>query len=347
MSKIPDQTFLDEEDGSTRDLILQLLSKDRQKLPHNSWVRFNATSQEIYGLPMSKDVGKEKYVLTAYDSGKKSISNKFEIEVHPRPKDEKFSNAFAMSINVDYDEFISDPDKQKEFLSKLAKAFGDNDPSGITITSISKGSTVITWSNSSSPSDECDPEEMNRIISMMLDEDGNIKEEFREALKPYMLTTANFEPGEACEGVVEPRGTAPVHASPEPGEGETTAEPEPDVTSAPEEKETDVLFSTIIPVVVISVLVFIAILVACILCRRRKKQKGYKKADSEDKDALGKHTPVIFTSEMDDDNDISKSPSLMQQERPPRPPPEYHPLTEVPPQSYRNGRGQPYDQRYA
>lgn len=46
--KIPEDSFTDAEDKNN--LTLELLDKHDQPLKHNSWVQFNTSSREIYGL---------------------------------------------------------------------------------------------------------------------------------------------------------------------------------------------------------------------------------------------------------------------------------------------------------
>lgn len=41
---------MDLEDGNTNELQLTLLSNEGAPLAHNSWIQFNAASQEIYAL---------------------------------------------------------------------------------------------------------------------------------------------------------------------------------------------------------------------------------------------------------------------------------------------------------
>lgn len=65
--KIDEAIFDDAEDG--KELKLELLDRQGQSLPSNSWIRFNADKQEIYGLPLEKDVSRHEFKLRATDSG--------------------------------------------------------------------------------------------------------------------------------------------------------------------------------------------------------------------------------------------------------------------------------------
>ncbi|XP_014678743.1 PREDICTED: dystroglycan-like [Priapulus caudatus] len=362
--RVPARTFDDGAGGGTRQLSLSLLSRDRSPIPDDSWLTFNATSQTMSGLPLKALVrapSVAKYHLVAENIDGRTASVKVTIEVVPRPSDEEFANHFAVAIDDDYDKFSRDPAKQRAFLGRLAAAFGDDDASQVALTSLTPGSTIVAWSNSSQSADECDEEAAKAVAGRMLDDDGNIREEFLEAMKPFVVAAASFAPGGDCVGKVEPLGVAPVPsgaAAASPDDDDTEEEEEVKEEEEVEKEEEDaVLLSTIIPVVVIAVLVVVAVLIACVLCRRRRRQKGYTKAATDDRDALRKHTPVILSGETDDAEmdrtAAASSPGAT--ERQPRPPPEYHAMTDVPPpppHGYRNGRGQQqqqqaYDQRYA
>ncbi|KAH7964046.1 hypothetical protein HPB51_027714 [Rhipicephalus microplus] len=56
---IPDDTFYDYEDGSTRYLALSFLSADGVQLPQTSWIQFNPRTQELYGLPFDVDIPRQ------------------------------------------------------------------------------------------------------------------------------------------------------------------------------------------------------------------------------------------------------------------------------------------------
>ena len=45
---VPRELFIDNEDGTN--LRLELLDKNEQALPQNSWIQFNPEKREIYGL---------------------------------------------------------------------------------------------------------------------------------------------------------------------------------------------------------------------------------------------------------------------------------------------------------
>lgn len=47
---LPEDTFVDPEDGRTRQLSITLKTQEGDALTKNSWLQFNTGTQEIYGL---------------------------------------------------------------------------------------------------------------------------------------------------------------------------------------------------------------------------------------------------------------------------------------------------------
>ena len=87
---VPSGTFLDEEDGNTRNLKLNLTSTNSKQLPMNNWVNINTTSQILYAVAYdsvysSSGGSTVNYRLVATDSGGKSdgINLKFAVSGPP------------------------------------------------------------------------------------------------------------------------------------------------------------------------------------------------------------------------------------------------------------------------
>ncbi|XP_045452301.1 dystroglycan 1-like [Melitaea cinxia] len=61
--RVPEDTFFDPEDGSTRSLHLSLRFSDNSPIPSNHWLQFDAQKQELSGVPSPNDVNDVNYVL--------------------------------------------------------------------------------------------------------------------------------------------------------------------------------------------------------------------------------------------------------------------------------------------
>ncbi|CAL1262696.1 unnamed protein product [Larinioides sclopetarius] len=306
--KIPDDTFYDFEDGSTRYLTLTFLTIENVRPPKSSWVQFDHKSQELYGLPFDGDAGRHEFQLVAMDNNGLQINDVFVIEVHPRPP-KKWNVEFSLHIDHDYEEFSKDISKKVLVAWKLAKLYDDPDPRYITIGSISKGSVVYAWTNNTLPHDPCPKRTIDKLVKNMINEDGTLSSKLTEAMLPeFKIIKADAMPLGICLGEVTPTS---VTIAPPPA----TQKAEPAATT-----DDDIYITTIIPAVVIAVMLIIAALVACFLYR--KKRKG-KLVMQDNNTFIGNRAPVIFGDEMEEKPDPAKPPVIMREEKPPLAPPDY------------------------
>ncbi|XP_015926988.1 dystroglycan 1 [Parasteatoda tepidariorum] len=306
--RIPDDTFYDFEDGSTRYLTLTFLTIENVRPPKSSWVQFDHKSQELYGLPFDGDTGRHEYQLVAMDNNGLQINDVFVIEVHPRPP-KKWNVEFSLHIDHDYEEFSKDISKKVLVAWKLAKLYDDPDPRYITIGSISKGSVVYAWTNNTLPHDPCPKRTIDKLVENMINEDGTLSSKLTDAMLPeFKVIKADAMPLGICLGEVTPTS---VTIPPPP----ITEAAEPAVTT-----DDDIYITTIIPAVVIAVMLIIAALVACFLYR--KKRKG-KMTMQDNNTFIGNRAPVIFGDEMEEKPDPAKPPVIMREEKPPLAPPDY------------------------
>lgn len=306
--KVPDDTFYDFEDGSTRYLTLTFLTIENVQPPKSSWVQFNPKSQELYGLPFEGDVKKHEFQLVAMDSNGQHINDVFVIEVHPRPP-KKWSVEFSLHIDHDYEEFSRDISKKVLVAWKLAKLFDDPDPRYITVGSISKGSVVYAWTNNTLPHDPCPHQTISKLVKNIFNENETLSSKLTEAMQPeFKILKADAMPLGICLGEVTPTS---VTIPPPPATEKAAPAPVSD---------DDIYITTIIPAVVIAVMLIIAAMVACFLYR--KKRKG-KMTMQDHNTFIGNRAPVIFGDEMEDKPDPAKPPVIMKEEKPPLAPPDY------------------------
>ncbi|KFM75974.1 Dystroglycan, partial [Stegodyphus mimosarum] len=306
--KIPDDTFYDFEDGSTRYLTLTFLTIESVRPPKSSWVQFDHKSQELYGLPFDGDAGRHEFQLVAMDSNGLHINDVFVIEVHPRPP-KKWNVEFSLHIDHDYEEFSKDISKKVLVAWKLAKLYDDPDPRYITVGSISKGSVVYAWTNNTLPHDPCPKKTIDKLVKNMINKDGTLSSKLTEAMLPdFKIIKADAMPLGICLGEVTPTS---VTIAPPP----VTQKTEPAAST-----DDDIYITTIIPAVVIAVMLIIAALVACFLYR--KKRKG-KMTMQDNNTFIGNRAPVIFGDEMEEKPDPAKPPVIMREEKPPLAPPDY------------------------
>jgi len=308
--RIPKDTFNDYEDGNTRNLKLVLLTVDGMS-PVHPWVKLNAKTQRLYGLPLPLHEGRQEYMLTAIDTGGKLARDPFEIDVKRRPSDEPINHELSMSLDLNYERFIVDVDQRMEVAEKVASVFGDSDTTYMTVTRIDKGSVIYAWANNSLPTAPCPTREIAKLVSKLLTENNTIQPEAEEKMKPYKILKAGAERQGAC---AEPEDKDNGVWSPGDGGKEVASKPR-------ETSDNDVLLTTVVPAVIIAAMLLLAALIACVLYRKRRKGKL---SDEDQHTFINKGIPIIFADELEDDKpDLSSKPLIMADEKPPLPPPEY------------------------
>ncbi|XP_076304709.1 dystroglycan 1-like [Tachypleus tridentatus] len=306
--RVPDDTFYDFEDGSTRYLKLTFLTIDNINPPKSLWVQFDAKSQELYGLPFDNDVGRHEFQMVAMDEHGKEVNDAFVIVIHQRPP-RKRSVEFSLHIDYDFENFDHDTGKKVLVAWKLARLFGDSDPRYITVTSISKGSVVYAWTNNTLPHNPCPKTTISNLVKYLFNENGTISSRLITAMNPeFRIIKADAMPLGICLGAVTPTSVT-VTPTPEVKEAEATG------TS-----NDDIYITTIIPAVVIAVMLVIAALVACFLYRKKRKGKMTMQDNST---FISKGIPIIFADELEEKPDPAKPPVIMKNERPPLAPPDY------------------------
>ena len=311
---IPRDIFSDADDGDTRHLNLALLTVDLLTLPRTSWLKFNSTSQRMYGQPLSEHISKQKYVIMAMDAAGNIAQTSFFVVVQRQSHQNK-NHEFSLALDLNYYTFMMDVDQRIDVASKLAGVYGDNDLSKITVTKISPGSVIYAWRNNSLPKQPCPVKEIGYLLRFLITTNNTLNETLVEKMKPYRILRAGATPYGAC---AEDGGSPSISTVLEPSQDVEMIASKPRDTS-----DDDLLVTMIVPVAIIVALLLIAAIIACILYRRKRRGK----LSDEDQDTfIKKGIPIIFTDELDDKPDPPMKPLIMDEEKPPmQPPPQYSP----------------------
>ena len=313
---IPRDIFSDAEDGDTRNLNLALLTVDLLTLPRTSWLKFNSTSQRMYGQPLPEHISRQAYVLMAMDTHGNIARTSFSVVVQRQSHQHK-NHEFSLLLDLNYYKFVTDVDQRIDVATKLAGVYGDNDLSKITVTKISPGSVEYAWRNNSVPRTPCPVKEIDYLLRFLITTNNTLNATLIEKMKPYRIMRAGAKPYGAC---AEDGGSPLISTVLEPSQdvdGETIAS-QPRDTS-----DDDLLITMIVPVAIIVALLLIAAIIACVLYRRKRRGK----LSDEDQDTfIKKGIPIIFTDELDEKPDPPTKPIIMDDEKPPmQPPPQYSP----------------------
>lgn len=314
--KVPEDTFFDNEDGSSRNLKMSLLTNDRQPILPHEWLQFDSKNQEFYGVPMNTDIGRKEYQLVATDREGASTTDSLVVVVHSAPP-MAHTVEFSMTLDIAYNNFAHSALQKRNFIEKLRDLYGDRDTSAISLHNISNGSTVITWHNRTLPTSTCAHDEVNRLRSVLVKSDND-----RRSVTDEVLDVMGMK-FPVKQITVIPMGICL---------GELTGVHSPDSHVPPVDDSTsigafhdDYLLTFVLPAIIIAAMLILAGIIACVLHKRRRSGKmSVSEQDEERQSFRSKGIPVIFQDELDEKPDPgNKSPVILKEEKPPLPPPEY------------------------
>ncbi|TTC88576.1 Dystroglycan [Bagarius yarrelli] len=300
--KIPANTFFDEEDGNTENLQLLLQIDLYQLLDQGSWIQFNSSRQLLYGLPDQSHVGSHEFIMIAVDKENSSSVDAFQVNVNYWPVDEQTPVLFTARFQGEPTMLTNNIHKKILFCKKLAFALGDRNSSTVTLKSITNGSILVEWTNSSLPRNTCPAEQIYEMCRRISDSQGQPTSIFYSAMEPE-FRPINIE----ARGVNKcqrfsflPIGEDIISVSPGNISVPLPSTITPSSSSGWHSRE-DVYLHTVIPSVVVAALLLTAGLIA-LVCYRKKR---HGKLNTEEQATfIKKGVPIIFADELDD----AKSP---------------------------------------
>lgn len=93
---IPEDTFMDVEDGNTRNLNLGFFI-DSKMIPLDYWIHFENENQYLFALPTKDNIGKYRFDLVAIDSQGASVVESVEIFVRQSSQSLSYTHKFILS----------------------------------------------------------------------------------------------------------------------------------------------------------------------------------------------------------------------------------------------------------
>jgi len=179
-------------------------------------------------------------------------------------------------------------------MSRIARIFRDSDTSQIVLNKVDAASFEVAWYNKTLSMRECPEEQIAAARSFLLTREGAVRQRVVQA----------FEPGfHLAEARLVMQGSCLDLASPSP---DTTGDPIHDLLPHQE-----YLLAFVVPGLIIISMLLLAILIACILHRKRKAGK----LDMFKTEALPPRIPVIMQDELSEDNfNMSKQPIILREE---------------------------------
>lgn len=296
---------------------MSLLTMERQPLSSDHWLQFDVKNQEFFGVPLAKDIGRSEYQLVCEDRGGLTANDGLVVTVNAAPR-VRYNVEFSMTLETPYETFINSASIKRKFVEKLRDLFRDRDTSHIRINSIMEGSTVVSWNNKTLATDPCPNKEIRRLRQVLVNDDETYADRVEVIMGPeFPVSAISLTPIGICQGEM-----TVVHT------------PAPPVEEQPSANASDeYLITFIVPAVIISVMLALAGIVACVLYRRRRTGKMNVEDDERMTNFRSKGIPVIFQDEIDEKPESgTKAPVILKEEKPPLAPPEYSKsATPVPP----------------
>ncbi|XP_072379675.1 uncharacterized protein [Diabrotica undecimpunctata] len=212
---IPQNTFKDFEDEY--DLTYQLLDSNNRTVTNNSWLHFNPSRREVYGLPLEEDVSKWVFWVKALDKDGGYVQEKLNIQVQQHKLDLVVNHEFSLIIGIErHQEFQHYVDWSLKVLRALGKIYNTN-MAEITVRRINYTiqPVVFTWSNDSIATNYCPRSEIESLFQVLTaNKIGDPSRELNMALSPELRVkkVISRELG-VCEQPLTPV-TPPMNFSP-------------------------------------------------------------------------------------------------------------------------------------
>ena len=289
---VPYDSFFDKEDGYTPNLSLQMSTIDGYELLNTSWILFNSSSQEIFGLPaVVNRIGLYEILLIASDKEGARAYDAFEVRV--LEEDAPFNHKFNIILDFDNDTFLRNVGIRVALLDAIANYFGVNFTS-VRVVSYAPG-VLFSFYFDFVPYDECS----HSFLTKLRDDfwlDGGLNPAFGAALFPgFRVISGSYERLGPCKSVIGPEVGAKVGDRPG-GIWWTYA---------------------IIPAIVVAIVLLL--LGCCLLvmmgCCRRTKMSG-----ADQMTYIYKKKPVVLKEEYEIKEMLLKQPLVLPNEKPPVPP---------------------------
>ncbi|XP_028407474.1 dystroglycan-like isoform X2 [Dendronephthya gigantea] len=270
--KIPADTFHDREDGNTRNLRLDCLTVDHEKLPKDSWLQFNSTTQKLYGLILKNQLEghSTEYILTASDNDGNTVYDAFSVNVERRTI--PLAAIFSVRLTkTNLEMFNKDLSNILSIVQNIAGYYGDKDESLVRVESVTKGSVLFTWRNTTFKS--CDNDLINDTASKLVTTQGNIQPDFYNVFLPKFRATDVF---------INYTGPCAVSSTKNPRAAELSS------------SETSPWLKYVLPVVLVAAVIIIIAVVLLVL-----RQHSGSKILKEDKQIFKRRKPTILDGELE------------------------------------------------
>ena len=273
--KVPIDTFFDNQDGNTSNLILRCLTTSGNELSSFFWLQYNNKTQTFSGLPMIQDYQNQvssglQLILVAFDKAGNTARDIFYVVITSPIVSVLFS--ITATIRRNYSDFALDSSLKIALANRIA-AFYKDTAVNILVTSVRQGSVLFSWSNSSLDSSTCNSSVVNEITRKVQLSNGVLTSDFTQALLPeFPLTGISVQSLGAC--------------APNATEGPIT----PGLPS--QRTSTDTFIRYALPILVVALVAAVIIVLLILNLKRRRR-----KPPAKDALTFKKGRPVLLPEE--------------------------------------------------
>jgi len=217
---IPVTTFSDPVDGSSANLHLELLSEDGKPLDGITWIGFNATKREIYGLPLADDIGKYSFLVRARNSANLTVTETAEIQVRQHPSERAFHHQFTLQLEPEFsedEETLPQVYWMLKTVAGLSRTVGDKEDfivvRRINGTVKNGHAFTFTWSNESLPRTHCPEDEIHESFDLIYNRVADqVTDQLDTELAPQLsVTLGSVE----LDGICQPLPVNPPPSIPQ------------------------------------------------------------------------------------------------------------------------------------
>ena len=184
--KIPFDTFYDRESGYTPNLSVSCRFASGQNLEKSFWILYDNTSQTLSGLPLVDEYNRQgsegaKLEVLARDPSGGIARDVFNVYIENTPVDFQF--ALTARISRQYQEFQADSSLKVTLLNRIIRFYNTSATSSYYISSITNGSVLFSWSDTTVSGSTCNTSAITKITSYVRNS-GGVASGFSQAMLP-------------------------------------------------------------------------------------------------------------------------------------------------------------------
>lgn len=199
--QIPADTFVDLEDGDTRNLKLMFLTSAGTAIEQHSWIQFDPEKQILSALPLDENIGKYSFKLEAMDREGATVHDMLDINVWQHPGSRVTHHKFTIVLKPKRWEYVNSIEWQIMAVKRISRFFGDKEESHITVLAAAQDPMSVTWTNDSLPTHPCPRESVDALYSrMVVNKTTNVvANAFRKALGNLKVQEVSLEYIGVCQ----------------------------------------------------------------------------------------------------------------------------------------------------